>query len=172
MDMNAHHEPLPHALAADVLAAQLEVPLNIGLSTGQVSQLYERYRPNQLPDAPMSAAWRVFVFQFKRILILILIGAALLAAAIGNLKDAFVILAVVLINASIGFYQEYRVEQSLAPYKPCCRYRRGYATSPTKSMSPPRNLFLATWCYSRPAIRSRLTAGYSLLPVSKQTNPH
>ena len=137
MDMNAHHQPLPHALAADLLAAQLEVPLNIGLSTGQVSQLYE-------PDAPRSAAWRVFVFQFKRILILILIGAALLAAAIGNLANAFVILAVVLINASIGFYQEYRVEQSLAPYKPCCRYRRGYATSPTKSMSPPRNLFLAT----------------------------
>ena len=101
--MDEHHEPLPHALAADVFAAQFEVPLNIGLSTGQVSQLYERYRPNQLPDAPRSEAWRVFVFQFKRFLILILISAALLAAAIGNLKDAFVIVAVVLINASVGF---------------------------------------------------------------------
>ena len=125
MAVNTHPEPLPpagaaavpHALTADALAAQLDVRLDIGLSAAQVKERNAQYGPNQLPDAPPRPAWRVFLFQFKSILILILIGAALLAAAIGNLKDAFVILAVVLINASVGFYQEYRAEQSLAALK-------------------------------------------------------
>ena len=107
----------PHAQAFDALAARLEVRPDGGLSAEQVVQRKTKYGLNQLPDAPPRSAWRVFLAQFKSILILILIGAATLAALIGNTKDALVILAVVLINATVGFYQEYRAEQSLAALK-------------------------------------------------------
>ena len=63
---------------------------------------------------PPRSPWLLFLSQFKSVLILILIGAAGLAALIGNVKDAGVILEVVVINALVGFYQEYRAELSLA----------------------------------------------------------
>jgi P-type Ca2+ transporter type 2C len=106
-----------HALALDALAARLGLGPDEGLSAEQVAERKTKYGLNQLPDAPPRSAWRVFLAQFKSILILILIGAAALAALIGNTKDALVILAVVLINATVGFYQEWRAEQSLAALK-------------------------------------------------------
>jgi len=57
---------------------------------------------NRLAGQPPRSPWLLFLCQFKSALILILIGAALLAALIGNVKDASVIIAVV-INAMVGF---------------------------------------------------------------------
>ena len=85
-----------HRLAASDLAARLDVRPETGLSVEQVRLRNEQHGPNRLPDAPVRSAWLVFAFQFKSILILILLGAAGLAALIGNVKDAVVILAVVL----------------------------------------------------------------------------
>jgi len=109
--------PLPHTQTAEEVTARLEVRPEVGLSSTQTRQRYLQYGPNRLSEAPPRSAWLVFLGQFKSILILILIGAALLAALIGNIKDAVVILAVVLINASVGFYQEYRAERSLTALK-------------------------------------------------------
>ena len=107
----------PHTLAAAEVAARLEVRPDFGLTSAQARLRNAQCGPNRLPEAPTRSAWLVFFGQFKSILILILIGAALLAALIGNVKDAVVILAVVVINAVVGFYQEYRAEQSLAALK-------------------------------------------------------
>ena len=108
---------LPHTLSAQDLAAKLDLQPATGLPAQEVLKRRTRYGLNQLPSPPQRQAWQVFVAQFKSVLILILAGASVLSAVIGNIKDAAVILAVMLINASLGFYQEWRAEQSLLALK-------------------------------------------------------
>ncbi len=108
---------LAHTRSAEGLAAHLTVQPVMGLTAQEVLQRRLQYGINQLPNPPQRHAWQVFAAQFKSILILILIGASGLSVLIGNLKDGIVILAVVLINATVGFYQEWRAEQSLLALK-------------------------------------------------------
>ena len=108
---------LPHTLSAQELAANLDLQPATGLPAHEVLKRITRYGINQLPSPAQRQAWQVFAAQFKSVLILILAGASVLSAAIGNVKDAAVILAVMLINASLGFYQEWRAEQSLLALK-------------------------------------------------------
>jgi P-type Ca2+ transporter type 2C len=103
-----------HALSSDDVATRLAVRPETGLAGAQIRVQRTQYGVNRLPETPPRASWTVFLSQFKSILIVILIGAAGLAALIGNIKDALVILTVVVINATVGFYQEHRAEQSLA----------------------------------------------------------
>ena len=108
---------LPHTLSAQDLAANLDLQPATGLPAQEVLKRRTRYGINQLPSPPQRQAWQVFAAQFRSVLILILAGASVLSAVIGNFKDAAVILAVMLINASLGFYQEWRAEQSLLALK-------------------------------------------------------
>ncbi len=107
----------PHTQPAEEVAGFLEVQPDVGLSSEKATQRYRQYGPNRLSETPPRSPWSVFLGQFKSILILILIGTAVLAALIGSVKDAVVIFVVVLINATVGFYQEYRAERSLAALK-------------------------------------------------------
>ncbi|WP_069443153.1 HAD-IC family P-type ATPase [Methyloceanibacter stevinii] len=105
--------PLPFAqTAAEVMAAQ-QVALDSGLSATEAASRRERYGPNRLPDVEHRGAIMRFLLQFHNLLIYVLIGAAVLAAAIGNLIDAAVIVAVVVLNAIVGFIQEGRAERAL-----------------------------------------------------------
>ena len=107
----------PHTLDAEAVAALLAVRPESGLSAEEACERLSRAGPNLLPQAPARSPWMVLLAQFKSILILILLGAAALAALVGSTKDALVILAVVVINALVGFYQEYRAERSLVALK-------------------------------------------------------
>ena len=103
---------LPFTLSAQDVAHSLHLQPDNGLTAKELLQRKKRYGINQLPSPPQRQAWQVFIAQFKSVLILILAGASVLSAAIGNIKDAVVILAVMLINALLGFYQEWRAEQT------------------------------------------------------------
>lgn len=107
----------PHTQPAEAVADFFGVQPDVGLSSAIAAQRHRQYGPNRLSEVPPRSPWSVYLGQFKSVLILILIGAAVLAAFIGNVKDAVVILVVVLINATVGFYQEYRAERSLAALK-------------------------------------------------------
>lgn len=101
---------MAHAMTAGELANQPNIQPAMGLAADKAAERKNQFGPNQLPNPPQRHAWQVFAAQFQSILILILAGASGLSALIGNLKDALVILAVMLINATVGYYQEWRAE--------------------------------------------------------------
>ena len=106
-----------HVLGADEAVQFLGVDPQAGLELQEVRSRAGLHGPNRLAEKPPRSPWILFFGQFKSPLILVLILAAALAASIGKLTDGAVILTVVLLNAALGFYQEYRAEQSLAALK-------------------------------------------------------
>src|SRR5690606_36554276 len=70
--------------------------------------------PNTLVEAAREAWWQRLARQFADLLIWILIGAALISAALGEWIDAIAILAIVVLNGLLGFLQEGRTQQALA----------------------------------------------------------
>ena len=112
---------------ADSLSA-LAVAAGTGLGGGEVAARRRQCGENRLAEAPPRAVWRSFADQFASLLILVLLGAAVLAAAVGDYVEAIVILVVVFLNAALGFWQEHRAEATLAELKqmlaPVARVRR------------------------------------------------
>jgi len=106
-----------HQLTPDEVATRLTVDADAGLTSQEVAARLESFGPNRLLETPPPPPWSLFFAQFRSALILVLIGAVVLSAAIGNIKDALVIFAVIILNALVGFYQEFRAEQSLAALK-------------------------------------------------------
>jgi Ca2+-transporting ATPase len=103
-----------HALSVSQLLHHFQLDPQRGLDGGALSRAQARYGPNALPEPPPKPLWRTFVRQFKSPLIYILFVAAVLAVALGHHGDAGVILAVVMVNALIGSFQEGRAERSMA----------------------------------------------------------
>ena len=103
-----------HALPAAQALVALETDATTGLTQAEAQRRLTQHGANALPEAPPRPAWRTFVRQFKSPLIYILFVAALLAVSLGHHGDAGVILAVVLVNALIGSFQEGRAERSMA----------------------------------------------------------
>ncbi|MGF1616041.1 MAG: cation-translocating P-type ATPase [Gammaproteobacteria bacterium] len=117
-----------HHLEAAEAARRQGVDPGAGLAGREARARLQRHGENRLAEKPPRSRWLAFLDQFKSTLILVLLGAALLAGAIGDTKDAVVILIVVLFNSVLGFWQEQRAEQTLAALKgmlsPVARVRR------------------------------------------------
>lgn len=90
------------------LGADLE-----GLTSGEARDRLERYGPNTIRAEELEPWWSLALHQFRDPLIYILLAAAGVTLAIQDYVDAGVILAVVLLNAVIGFVQEYRARQAM-----------------------------------------------------------
>lgn len=84
-----------------------------GLDDNEVAQRLKEYGPNELQAAKQRSRLAIFLSQFKDVMILILALAAVVSFIAGEATDAIVILAIILVNAIIGYYQEYNAEQSV-----------------------------------------------------------
>jgi len=88
-----------------------------GLSTTEVNTRLDKFGFNELAEKEKTAWWKRFLAQFQDFMVLVLLGATLISALLGEYADAVTILIIVLMNAILGFIQEYRAEQSLAALK-------------------------------------------------------
>ncbi|HUV04127.1 MAG TPA: HAD-IC family P-type ATPase [Armatimonadota bacterium] len=105
-----------HALTASQVLEQLNTTPD-GLSTEEARRRLERFGRNELPEPEKLSPALVFLNQFRSPLIYILLVAALLSFVSRHHIDGFVILAVVILNAAIGFLQEHRAERALEALK-------------------------------------------------------
>jgi len=101
-----------HALEAQE-ALSKQNSSKAGLSSTEAAERLNKYGPNQLAAGKKNSPIKIFLVQFKSILILILIAAAIVSFATGHQFDASIILIIVVISAALGFVQEYRAEKAL-----------------------------------------------------------
>ncbi len=114
---------------ADAALAELKTDARSGLSPDDVERRRAEYGANALPRGEKVNLLHLVVGQFKNILVIILILAAVISLFLGDVKDVVVILAIVVANAAFGTYQEYQAEQALEALSsmqvPQVRVRRG-----------------------------------------------
>ncbi|MEO1089947.1 MAG: HAD-IC family P-type ATPase [Pseudomonadota bacterium] len=104
-------QPSHATTAADVVTALATTPS--GLAPDEAAARLRTIGANRLPAPPRTGPLRRFMRQFHNVLIYALLAAAIVALAIGHGLDAGVIMAVVLVNALVGFVQEGRAEGAL-----------------------------------------------------------
>jgi P-type Ca2+ transporter type 2C len=85
-----------------------------GLREGEAALRLKTDGPNALPESAGTGKWKLFLSQFKSLVIWLLIAAGVISGAMGEAIDAAAILTIVLVNGIIGFYQEYNAEQSIS----------------------------------------------------------
>ena len=115
-------------IAVEDIAAELRTDLKEGLNALEVQKRLEEYGFNRLPEQKKISPVKLFLSQFSSLIVWILIGAAFIAGILGEWIDAWAITVIVVLNAVLGFVQEYRAERSLAALKklssPRCRVIR------------------------------------------------
>ena len=104
-------------ITAEESAAALNSNIDTGLTLDEVKKHLAEFGPNQLQEKKKISGLEIFLEQFKDLIIWILIAAAIVSGFLQEWIDAAAIVAIVIVNAILGFVQEYRAEKSLAALK-------------------------------------------------------
>jgi len=105
-----------HSQSAEDVLTQLGSSAT-GLSAQGAAQRLAADGTNEIKEGKRISPVQIFLGQFKSILIWILIAAGIISGMLGEVVDAIAILAIVVLNAVIGFYQEFNAEKSIAALK-------------------------------------------------------
>ena len=88
-----------------------------GLSSEEARRRLEEYGPNELKEGKKKTLLGRFLDQFKDFMIIVLMAAAVIAVAMGEVNSTIAIVVIVILNAIIGFVQEYRAEKAMEALK-------------------------------------------------------
>lgn len=118
-----------HALQKELVIQSLKTSAQEGLSGREAKSRLEACGYNELLEKKKVPLWHMLLAQFQDFMVLVLLGATLVSALLGEFSDAVTIMTIVIINAVLGFVQECRAEKSLAALKelaaPVSRVIRG-----------------------------------------------
>jgi Ca2+-transporting ATPase len=106
-----------HALEVDELSRALHSDTERGLTAAEAAARLAQHGPNELPQAPPASPLKLFLGQFSSLIVWVLIGAAIVSGLLQEWIDAAAIIAIVILNAVLGFVQEFRAERSLEALK-------------------------------------------------------
>ncbi|MDZ4287773.1 MAG: cation-transporting P-type ATPase, partial [Prosthecobacter sp.] len=116
-----------HALSAADALKQTDADHH-GLAAAEAARRLHAFGRNELTEGAALNPWKLLVGQFKSLIIWILIGAAVVTGVLGEWVDCVAIVVIVILNALIGFYQEFSAEKSIAALRkmtaPQARVRR------------------------------------------------
>ncbi|OLY92399.1 Ca2+-transporting ATPase [Cnuella takakiae] len=100
-----------------------------GLDETAVQERLEQYGPNRLQEAKRKSVLAMVLGQFKDFMIIVLLAAAFISGILGDIADTIAIVLIVLLNAILGFVQEYRAEKAMQALRHLavahCRVLRG-----------------------------------------------
>jgi len=106
-----------HTLSGNEVAQRLETDPQSGLSTADASKRLAHFGANELKEKRARSPWRMLLDQFADFMIIVLICAAVISGVVGDIEDTIAIIVIVILNAVIGFVQEYRAERAMAALK-------------------------------------------------------
>ncbi len=105
-----------HSEAAEAVLSELDT-CTTGLTAQEAARRLAANGPNTLTEGKRISRVQIFLAQFNSLIVWILIAAGVISGLLGEGVDAVAILAIVVLNAIIGFYQESQAEQSIAALK-------------------------------------------------------
>ena len=106
-----------HEMNKKEVEEALNTDLSSGLTDSDVKKRLKQHGNNELDEGEKQSALLLFFSQFKDFMVLVLLAATLLSGILGEYIDAIAIIAIVMINACLGFFQERRAEKSLQALK-------------------------------------------------------
>src|SRR3989475_8557042 len=164
-----------HALRAEAVLQRLDSS-PLGLTSREAAQRLSRFGPNELVQTAKVSPLRILLSQFIDVLVIVLIIAAVISATLGllqgetaDLYDAVLIIVIVIMNAILGFVQEYRAERSLEALKSLAAPRPTSCGREGSLRCPPAKSFPGTSSSSRRGTESPRTHASSRAPASAST---
>lgn len=118
-----------HQLATIEVVQRLGSDVVLGLDEREAQLRLARHGPNELPEPEARGLWRILWEQVSALMVVVLVAAAVISVALGHVKDASVIFAIVILNAAFGMAQDYRAEKAMGALRrlaaPLVKVRRG-----------------------------------------------
>jgi P-type Ca2+ transporter type 2C len=108
------NQPLVWGMSVDEVCAAFSTDAKLGLDAKEAHRRLTLHGSNRLPEHERVTALGLFIHQFSSVIVWVLIGALLVAGIMGNWFDVMAIGVIIVLNAIIGFVQEYSAEHSLA----------------------------------------------------------